>query len=404
MVYQNPGRALNPTIRVGDQVAEVFAIAGVAKGEARDARAGHAAQGPDLRPGAGHAPLPAPALGRDAAARRDRDGAGQRPDAADPRRADDRPRRDGRGRGPRPDLGAARASSARRCCSSATTSGSIAKMCDRVGVLYAGGWSRRGRPRRCSTTRATRTRSACCAASRDGGARKDRERLDTIPGLPAPLGADLPACVFADRCGLAEDICRTRGAAALRRSAAAGTSRCHFHEQAQELPRADRRPRACAARSTRTPSRSSARRACRKTFRQEGHDVRAPRRRLARAAPRRDARPRRRVGQRQDHARPGAARADRARPGLGRRARRRAAAADASASATREQVRALQIVFQNPDSALNRRHSVPDPEPRARQAPRRPQRRARGPPARARRVGALRRRLSTPAPRSCRAA
>ena len=28
MVYQNPGGALNPTIRIGDQVAEVFVIAG----------------------------------------------------------------------------------------------------------------------------------------------------------------------------------------------------------------------------------------------------------------------------------------------------------------------------------------------------------------------------------------
>jgi peptide/nickel transport system ATP-binding protein len=29
MVYQNPGGALNPTIRIGDQVSEVYAIAGV---------------------------------------------------------------------------------------------------------------------------------------------------------------------------------------------------------------------------------------------------------------------------------------------------------------------------------------------------------------------------------------
>ena len=36
MVYQNPGGALNPTIRVGEQVAETFTIAGVAKGEADD--------------------------------------------------------------------------------------------------------------------------------------------------------------------------------------------------------------------------------------------------------------------------------------------------------------------------------------------------------------------------------
>ena len=54
-------------------------------------------------PGPRHAPLPASALRRHAAARRDRDGAGQGPDAADPRRADDGPRRDGGGRGARSD-------------------------------------------------------------------------------------------------------------------------------------------------------------------------------------------------------------------------------------------------------------------------------------------------------------
>ena len=36
MVYQEPGRALNPTIRVGRQVAEVFEIAGTPKAEALD--------------------------------------------------------------------------------------------------------------------------------------------------------------------------------------------------------------------------------------------------------------------------------------------------------------------------------------------------------------------------------
>jgi len=34
MVYQNPVSALNPTIRVGDQVAEVFELAGKSKAEA----------------------------------------------------------------------------------------------------------------------------------------------------------------------------------------------------------------------------------------------------------------------------------------------------------------------------------------------------------------------------------
>ena len=56
-------------------------------------------------PDRGHAPLSAPALGRHAAARGDRDGAGRRAVAADPRRADDRARRHRRGRGARPDPG-----------------------------------------------------------------------------------------------------------------------------------------------------------------------------------------------------------------------------------------------------------------------------------------------------------
>ncbi|MEP7224844.1 MAG: ABC transporter ATP-binding protein, partial [Actinomycetota bacterium] len=36
MVYQNPGSALNPSIRIGDQVAEAFTIAGRAKEEAQE--------------------------------------------------------------------------------------------------------------------------------------------------------------------------------------------------------------------------------------------------------------------------------------------------------------------------------------------------------------------------------
>ena len=45
----------------------------------------------------------------------------------------------------------------------------IAKMCDRVGVLYAGELVEEGPARRCSPTPGTRTRWACCAASRGAG-------------------------------------------------------------------------------------------------------------------------------------------------------------------------------------------------------------------------------------------
>ena len=59
--------------------------------------------------------------------------------------------------------------------------------------------------------------------------------LDTIPGfLPAP-GQVVEGCIFADRCGLAEDRCRTESPPPY--DAGPGRrSRCHFHDRAQALP------------------------------------------------------------------------------------------------------------------------------------------------------------------------
>ena len=54
-------------------------------------------------------------------------------------------------------------------------------------------WSRRARPGRCSTSRATPTPSACCAACRGAGSARTSGRLDTIPGFLPPPGAELPA-------------------------------------------------------------------------------------------------------------------------------------------------------------------------------------------------------------------
>ena len=91
------------------------------KDDSRERARGDAAQGADRRPGQVMRALSAPALGRHAAAGRDRDGAGLQPGAADPGRADDRPGRDRRGRGARP--GRRRCAGVRhaRSCSSATT-------------------------------------------------------------------------------------------------------------------------------------------------------------------------------------------------------------------------------------------------------------------------------------------
>src|SRR5690606_31392704 len=60
-------------------------------------------------------------------------------------------------------------------------------------------------------------------------------RLDTIPGtLPSP-GATIAGCPFADRCALADDRCR-RELPPLH-DLGGRFSRCHYHERAQDLPR-----------------------------------------------------------------------------------------------------------------------------------------------------------------------
>ena len=122
MVYQEPGKALNPTIRVGRQVAEVFEIAGLPRAEAMERAEQMLAKVRISDPAGGHAALPPSALRRHAPAGGDRDGARRRTLAPDPRRADDSARRDRRGRGARPDRLPAPGVRRPRCCSSATTS------------------------------------------------------------------------------------------------------------------------------------------------------------------------------------------------------------------------------------------------------------------------------------------
>jgi peptide/nickel transport system ATP-binding protein len=72
------------------------------------------------------------------------------------------------------------------------------------------------------------------------GRSKTLERLDTIAGqLPAP-GSITQGCIYADRCRLADDRCRRDAPPPHRVAAAHGDqmSRCHYHERAMELPRA----------------------------------------------------------------------------------------------------------------------------------------------------------------------
>jgi len=232
--------------------------------------------------------------------------------------------------------------------------GVIRKMCERVGVLYAGELVEEGpteeilnNPRHPYTVGLLR-----CIPR--GGARKDRGKLDTIPGFLPPIGADLPACVYVHRCALAQDICSTEKPPD-HQVGAAHTSRCHFHDRAQELPRGTAAtPVITQIDRQTTPLLRVADLA--KTFRQEGHEIKA----LAGVSA---------------MLWPGETLGLVGESGSGKTtfARTLLGIVDPTsgtveldgnplparlADRTSGDVSALQIVFQNPDSALNRRHTV----------------------------------------------
>ena len=108
-------------------------------------------------------------------------------------------------------------------------------MCERVGVLYAGRLVEEGEAETVFTEPRHPYTVGLLRCIPRGGLRKDRDRLDTIPGYLPQLGADLPGCVFADRCGLVKEICRT-DEPPLHPLGGGHASRCHFHDKAAQVP------------------------------------------------------------------------------------------------------------------------------------------------------------------------
>ncbi|WP_408584943.1 dipeptide ABC transporter ATP-binding protein [Paraburkholderia bannensis] len=119
--------------------------------------------------------------------------------------------------------------------------GVIARMCERVGVLYAGRLVEEGatqdvfaRARHPYTVGLLR----CLPAP---GRTKAHGTLDTIAGeLPAP-GTLTHGCVYAPRCRMADARCHEHAPPPHRMEAPHGEqmSRCHYHERAIDLPAAD---------------------------------------------------------------------------------------------------------------------------------------------------------------------
>ncbi len=236
MVYQEPGRALNPSLRVGRQIAEVFEVAG-ASSESATASAEDMLRKVQISdPGRVMRRYPHELSG----------GMAQRAVIAMALAASpsllilDEPTTalDATVEAEVLDLVAAlRQEFHTTVLFISHNLAVIAKMCDRVGVLYAGELVEEGParqvfddPRHPYTVGLLR-----CIPRR--GQRKDRDRLDTIPGfLPTP-GHSLTGCIFAPRCALAQDRCRSEAPPFFDVSDLR-TARCFFHEQAPELPRA----------------------------------------------------------------------------------------------------------------------------------------------------------------------
>jgi len=354
MVYQNPGSALNPTLRIGAQVAEVYTLAGTDPKLAEERAEGMLSKVQIADPGSVMRRYPHQLSG----------GMQQRVVIAMALAKDpsllilDEPTTglDATVEAEVLDLVATlRQEFGTSVLYISHNLDVIARMCDRVGVLYAGRLVEEGPvdavfhdPRHPYAVGLLR-----CIPR--GGVRKDRERLDTIPGFLPGLGAELPACVYVDRCGLAQDICSTEEPPFFDLGGGRH-SRCHFWEQAHELPRATPPApvpnviEAEAAPVVRAESLS-------KTFKQEGHEIHA-------------------VEDITLALRPGETLGLVGESGSGKTTLARLllgltepdegsvveldgkTVAGAIAKRDNDQVRALQIVFQNPDAALNRRFSI----------------------------------------------
>ena len=107
--------------------------------------------------------------------------------------------------------------------------GVIRTMCDRVGVMYAGLIIEEGTVEEVFDRPSHPYTMGLLNSIPRHGVRKTERSLFTIPGNLPLIGTDLPTCVYVDRCLLADDVCRREVPPVVPVSSGHWT-RCHHSE------------------------------------------------------------------------------------------------------------------------------------------------------------------------------
>ncbi|HEX2782822.1 MAG TPA: ABC transporter ATP-binding protein, partial [Ilumatobacteraceae bacterium] len=229
MVYQEPGSALNPTLRIGRQLIETFVVLGQSNTQARESSlaALRKVQIADPERVMGRYPhqlsggmlqrvviamalacdpkllvLDEPTTGLDATVEAE---------VLDLVRT-------------------LRSTTGAAILMIAHNLGVIRSMCDRVGVMYAGKIVEQGVADELFDAPKHPYTVALLHSIPRSGMRKSEHALSTISGTLPPLGADLPTCVFIDRCPLVTDVCR-EVAPELVDIGDGHLARCHHHDE-----------------------------------------------------------------------------------------------------------------------------------------------------------------------------